>query len=740
MLLLCSALSYGQAWSGVLASSRGIDWSKAGLPATLPDGETTPNPWTPPTRTQCGATLTPLGSGQNDEPQIATALSNCTAGNYVLLGTGTFTLSSNLFLSPGYSIPNGVTLRGSGPMSTTIDLSGSAFISIGAASGGGSGTVASGLSQSSTSVTLSGVTGSSDLQVNGLMQFTQCDSGFSGSGCGTGSVADSGGIFVMQGQGCCDTEGGGNGPNTSSQTQTVLVTSVTNNGGGSYTVGFSPGLYMPNWSTSSNATATWDSHTYFAYGMGLEDMSIICAHCGGNLQFGVAYASWFKGVRWIGSNGAFPIGFNSMTKNSLVSNSYIYGETPTSFDSSGWTIGVNWGGTDNLLLNTITSGGLLAEAQGNMEGSVIAYNYNRDVESAGYQPTELQHNNSPAFLLFEGNQIDRMIDDNTWTSHNFDSFFRNYLPCWDTPYNSPSNSGGGIEIGSYARFENAIGNAIGDTTTVGQSKCNVYINSGGSYIFAFGGSGEPTQSSPINQPSAMLWGNCDSVNNTCRFVSAEVPTNLSTWPNSVPFENAVPSTHNLPPSFFMNNMMAHPNGGTGLSWWKVCTSWNAFPTSCNASQTQPFPTAGPDVSSGPYVNGNAYDIPASIAYQYLPVDGTFQNSYTIASSSWSGGSETLTISSSTPLPNTDHLMGGFQITGVPACNSPTGAEFLMTGSAVPSGGSGGTISYALATNPGSCAGGTVEWPDVRQFDERVYQTDPGGDPPNPPTGLTAVVQ
>jgi hypothetical protein len=52
------------------------------------------------------------------------------------------------------------------------------------------------------------------------------------------------------------------------------------------------------------------------------------------------------------------------------------------------------------------------------------------------------------------------------------------------------------------------------------------------------------------------------------------------------------------------------------------------------------------------------------------------------------------------------------------CNSPADGEFEMTGSTAT------TISYALAVNPGSCAGGTVKFPDVRQFDERVYQADP----------------
>ena len=45
-------------WSWVLATSRAIDWTNAGLPATLPDNETAPNPWTPTRSTVC-ATLTP---------------------------------------------------------------------------------------------------------------------------------------------------------------------------------------------------------------------------------------------------------------------------------------------------------------------------------------------------------------------------------------------------------------------------------------------------------------------------------------------------------------------------------------------------------------------------------------------------------------------------------------------------------------------------------------------------------
>jgi hypothetical protein len=133
------------------------------------------------------------------------------------------------------------------------------------------------------------------------------------------------------------------------------------------------------------------------------------------------------------------------------------------------------------------------------------------------------------------------------------------------------------------------------------------------------------------------------------------------------------------------------------------------------------------------VNGTAYDVPAAIAFQNLPIDASYQQSFSITGSSWSSGTETLALSG---LPSGSiHIMGGFQITGVPACNSPAAGEFVMTRSTAT------TISYALASNPGSCAGGTVEFPDVREFDERVYEDDPaGGNPPAPPTNLSAVVQ
>src|SRR5438309_1096194 len=77
-------LSYGHAqqWSGILAPNRATDWSGAGVEGGIPSGS-----WT-----QCGSTI-PAGSSA---ATIQTALDNCAANHYVLLGTGTFNLTQGI--------------------------------------------------------------------------------------------------------------------------------------------------------------------------------------------------------------------------------------------------------------------------------------------------------------------------------------------------------------------------------------------------------------------------------------------------------------------------------------------------------------------------------------------------------------------------------------------------------------------------------------------------------------------
>lgn len=752
-LLLGTLLSFSffahaqQPWSGILSSSRAIDWTKAGLPATLPDGETTSNPWTPPTRTQCGSTVT----AGTSLATINSDLAACANGTYVLLGPGTFAFSSGTLAL--YAI-NSVTLRGSGAQSTIVALSGSATIGIGAGWGAGSGTLSLCNGASVTGANCQGVNNVQLSSVNGLaptvgniMYFSQCNTGLSGADCATGTQTDNGGVYVCASPSAsCAQQTSEN--NQSAQAQTVYITKVT--GSGPYTVTFSSPIYMPNWSSDSTATANWQDPSHVAMGMGLEDMTVVecvssstpgCTSASTASPSGVyiqeAYASWIKGVRFIGSSGNDTVYLQS-SKNSLLANNYFFSDLALD-GADGGNIGFGHD-SDDLIINNIGEFGFFDEGTGGQEGDVLAYNYSA-AGNAGYvQSSSFQHQGGSAFILHEGNNLGVIEDDDTWGTHDFNTFFRNYVRGWDPPYTSYSCCERGLLEDSFSRFGNLIGNVIDSGNGLITNYLST-VSSPQSQYFAFGFYSNNLPSDPLTQASAMLWGNCDTVNATCRFTGSEVPSNLAG--NAAPYGNTVPASNNLPCSFFLAGYTSttctpHSSGGTGLSWWKVCKTWSTFPTACSSTQTQPFPFAGPDVSSGPHVNGTAYDNPASVAWQNLPLDPTYQGSYSITSSSWSGGTETLTVSG---IPNAHHLMGKFQVSGGACATSgagtSTGAEVSITSSTAT------TVSYALASDPGNCASGTMKFPDVRLFDERVYQTDSGGGgstQPSAPGGLTATVQ
>jgi len=177
------------------------------------------------------------------------------------------------------------------------------------------------------------------------------------------------------------------------------------------------------------------------------------------------------------------------------------------------------------------------------------------------------------------------------------------------------------------------------------------------------------------------------------------------------YRNSVPATETLPPSFLLPIASAHPSGGTNLAWWKVCTNYTTGGGCGGSYQTQPFPPIGPDVSSGPQVNGS-YDNAAGVAWTKLPIDSTYQTTYSVTASSWSAGTETLTVS----INATYYPIGEFQIKGTPACNG----AFLITAS------SATQVQYALASDPGTnaCNGtNNLAYPDVRTFNEDVYSLD-----------------
>ena len=736
-----------QPWSSVLPPSRAMNWGISGLPSSFTDkggsnAETTTNAWGPPTRTKYGSTLTP--SGGSDVSQINTALTNCADGQYVLLGSGTFVIDNVLEM-----YQHSCTLRGSGPQSTILTLSGSGTFSMGAAY---SATVCSLTSDSNYAAGSTSIkcTAGSAPSVGSVAFLAQCDVGYSGSGCSTGSTVDNGALYICGGLPGCQSEGSSASPPYASQNQTVSVTSVS--GSGTYTLGITPALVMPNWAYAQTPYITWDPFSLNGIGVGIEDMTITGG--GPAIEMYNCYACWIKGNRFIepGVNG--PI-VSEQAANNLISNNYIF--LDTGLDSSYGPAISYYTTSFTLLLNNIFIGASEPwEGFGGSVGNVFAYNLGRD-NNTSYNFDDLyDHHASSSFDLFEGNQMGFYIEDDTWGVHDLNTYLRNYTSCIDYPYTTYSEGGAprGLGLGNYQRFENVIGNAFGTT-----ANCPNYSESGNTYggVYQFG-NGVSLTDTLVTQ-SLLRWGNVSvaqqssdtPTNSGIRFVSSEVPNTINPNANctasSTPYscctgsttgtcsasgwDVTTPSNDNIGCSYFLTSGTSCApkySGGTGLSWWKACSKWTTFPSSCYHYTPQPFPLAGPDISGGPYVNGYAYDTPAAIAWANLPVDTSYQNSYTVTASSWATGTETLTVSS---LPSGSvHIIGAFQLSGVGSgCltnaefNPLTNGEILMTGS------SGTTVQYALASDPGSNAcEGTLKFPDVREFDEGVYQNDPVSTP------------
>jgi hypothetical protein len=794
-------------WSNILSSGRAIDWTHGGLPATYPDGETTPNPWTPPTRTQCGSTLSASGSAATDITNITNAVNACTAGHYVLLGPGAFQFNSAIFL-----LKSGVSLRGSGPMSTSLTMTGtggSTFIDIGAAGGGPTCLWSSGLAAGSTTLEFTGCTGAPS--VNSLAILQQCDSGFVGCGFGgmtngspvvsgsnfvtggawnglnitindsntpdtpvsytissvssstsltlttnyfgptagagsnaygVGAPSDNGGLYICGYQIACK-RGGEEYGAPQSQTQVEFITGVTSLGGGAYTVTVSTPIAMPNWSATNNPTASLPV-TY--YGIGLEDMTIVEVPAATTQQYGLYmnfnYGSWIKGIRIVGAAGTGPLNIEN-DKNCLTMSNYIHSqialtsEYPVASQESS--------DSDNLFMNNITDSSVGYEGLGASSGLIFAYNYPIWVFTNQETTSIMDHTGGNSFRLYEGNISGGNTEDDTHGTHDLSVSFRNFYSGWYQPYATHPNKLI-FNWGAGNRFTSAIGNVLGSSfiTTYQLSDA-----SGFSYVYGFD-SNVSVGSDPLVLATNLRWANYDTVTAAVRYCgnssspgwsttcasSSEIPTTLTG--NAAFGNNLIPSTTALPCSFFLQGFTAtscapFPSGGTGLNWWKVCTNWTTFPTSCAATQTSPFPPIGPDVIGGstaasdfgttPGVGGHANDIPASIAFKHLPIDTNYQSSYSITGSSWSGGTETLTISPA--FGDVTHVIGALQISGGACATSgagtPTGAEVYITNTV-----STTSIQYARASNPGSCTGGTMLFPDVRQFDERVYQNDPLG--------------
>jgi len=614
LIVLC--MSAHAAAQSVIAASRRINWSQAGIPGGIP------------TRTTICSTLSPGATSA----QINSAIAACPSGQVVYLNAGTYNLSAGINLQH-----NNVTLRGAGADQTIIVFTGfvscnglrAGFCLAGSNSSPGAeqnwASWTAGYAQGATSITLSN---SLNITANStILNLDQLD-----------EATDTGNIWNCVGNdGACGGVSGGFARTRHTcaggfcaQQQQVLVTacSPSCNSANPTTLTISPGLYMPNWRSSQNPGAWWATTT--AIGIGVENLSSnLTAVTGASTAVLMnCYGCWVKGIRSI-MPARNHIWLYSCA-HCVVRDSYFYQNS--SHLSVSYGIELAPSSSDNLIENNIFQQvtDSTPNNNGGGAGSVAAYNFAiNDVYGANgwMQPSDYQHGAGYAFWLREGNISIGFIADNVHGTHHFTTLFRNYFKGWQSSCNGAPCTAQTIPIQLYAssRYFNVIGNVLGysgyhtnynciaASTACSSGNRSIYVlgftgNGGGVTSNAYGSASNgfclnpPTCSTrgaydPLTPNSLMRWGNYDVVTGAVQWNSSEVPSGLT------PYGNPVPSNHTLPASLYL---AAKP------AWWPA---------------SKPWPAIGPDVTGGntPNVGGFAYTNPAQDCYTHSmngPADGT----------------------------------------------------------------------------------------------------------------------
>jgi hypothetical protein len=616
LAILCASC-FGQPWSGIIASSRAMDWTQAGAvpgsPGSLPDAS-----WT-----QCGTTL---AAGSYNGSTIASTLSGCPANTYYLLGAGTFSINGSISM-PGGSGGGYRVLRGMGANQTILNFSGTINGCNGASadiciSGDGSypgqpittsNAVqwTAGYAQGATTITLSSVSG---ITINKtLLVLNQCDTGFSGlptalggNNCGTGSSVDNGGYFFCStiynatGPVGCGAEGPDSGAWTANdfEQELVLVTAINAGGCGATCVTISHPLFHPNWSSGQSPFAILVQP---AFQDGIENLTINASASGASSQAGIGiqdcYECWVSGVAILDAY-VDAIYLNTVVAHTTVQQNYIF---QSNGNSDAYAIRPVVADSDLIQNNIIQQWKNSIACDGPCVGEVIAYNFSVDQIVPG--PTDQMwgmtwtHAAGDDFMLREGNEGDQAQDDNVHGTHLNQTGFRNFFWGFESCINGTT---GGSNCGTYSvkdesstafvessgvRYANNVANVLGTPgfTTTYQSSAPfsayaAWNMGGGNAIVSL-----PTD--PLVASTMLRWGNYDVVNNA---VLACTANGSNSWPGgsgSVCTEDergdtaptypglSSPST-TLPASFYMSGRPA---------WWSV---------------TIPYPAIGPDVSSG----------------------------------------------------------------------------------------------------------------------------------------------
>lgn len=556
-----------QLWSGVISPSRAVDWSSAGSSAVAAEVS-----WT-----QCGSTIAAGASYST----INAAISSCGTNQYVQLGPGTFNLAGGLL----WNHKSNVALRGMGANQTFLvftnsnpcqGLSGDVcFQSSDVNYAGGPSNVTNwtaGYTKGTTSITLSS---NANLAIGTPITLDQTD-----------DTTDGGSIYVcFTPQGVCSTNGDSGGAPRSGRSQQQIVTVTSISGSGPYTVGISPGIYMPNWISAKTPQAWWPTSPIFNAGIENLSMNHSAAEPTAGNGVGVVMFNcvgcWVKGVRSIDPGRSHVMMFQS--SHCTVQDSYFFETAGTTSSSYGVE---SFPASNSLIQNNIFQqiSGPVA-FNGTCSGCVQGYNFDiNDIFGSGGVFNWEIHSSAPHAvgdenILVEGNQGVGMDSDIIHGSHHFITAFRNAWNGYQLN-NGMLSTGNAVAIivRSYNRFFNIIGNVLGSP-----GSSNSYNQNSPDSIAIYSiGVGDQTPNDPITASTLMRWGNYDTVTAATRFCgnssnsgwsttcasTSEVPSGIANY------ANPVPSTTTLAASFYLSSQP---------SWWP---------------SSKPWPPIGPDVSGG----------------------------------------------------------------------------------------------------------------------------------------------
>ncbi|MFO1393247.1 MAG: hypothetical protein U1F09_05725 [Steroidobacteraceae bacterium] len=596
ILLFAWTPSHGQAWSGIVAPDRAIDWTTAGIPGGIPN------------RTTICATVTSSAT----TAQVQAAVNNCPVGQVVSFGAGTFNIGS-------IRVTKGITLRGQGPTQTYLNVTGNVQLGMPDPSTvyavnwtGGLTRGSRVLSVSNTTGMTAGMTISLD-ELNPAWIHTMGINGDCGSAnpCGrgpsspwwwsTGSARALGQLTKIV--------------SVDSSTQITVKDAVAY----THTPGLSPQVL---WWSSSYGNGNIE-------GAGIENMKVFSNGTAATVDMNRCDFCYARNLS-ITQNGRGAIRVNwsygDVIRDSYIDSTNVGAPTQYGFElvSASKTL------LENNIAYTVTAP-IMPETS---FGTVFAYNYtlNRSalMGGNGFQfPDGEPHLAQNAFQLWEGNVMATINYDIIWGSASHGTIFRNRLYAHQP---GMTNNSVALMIAAYNRYMNVVANALGDTSFNTVYRCvssgqGVLTNHGAIYDLGNpnrcqgGTTAGAVSYDPVTYSSLMRWGNWDAVTykangntNGIRYCTGSGSGNSAcTEDERGSGDSTFPALPNpssaFPASFYNGVTAAHASCGTGLSFWKN-PSTGYCPT---------YPPIGPDVTCTANcqdnAGGRAAKIPAQLCYE-----------------------------------------------------------------------------------------------------------------------------